>query len=66
VGLREGSLAPRGEDVIQKNWQELIRPNKLQVTAGMDAARIATVVAEPRERGVGGAHGHARRRILQS
>ena len=36
-----------GEDVIQKNWQELIRPNKLQVTAGADPARHATVLAEP-------------------
>ena len=27
---------------IQKNWQELIRPNKLQVNAGSDAARVAT------------------------
>ena len=39
--------------MIQKNWQELIRPNKLQVTAGTDAARVATVVAEPLERGFG-------------
>src|SRR5262245_63766689 len=36
---------------IQKNWQELIRPNKLQVSAGADAKREATVVAEPLERG---------------
>ena len=32
---------------IQKNWQELIRPNKLQITPGTDASRFATVVAEP-------------------
>ena len=31
---------------IQKNWQELIRPNKLQVSAGHDANRFATLVAE--------------------
>ena len=31
--------------VIQKNWQELIRPEKLQVAAGGDAKRIATVEA---------------------
>ena len=31
---------------IQKNWQELIRPNKLQVTPGHDATRYATLVAE--------------------
>ena len=33
---------------IQKNWQELIRPNKLQVATGTDAARTATVVARKR------------------
>src|SRR4029434_6864695 len=36
---------------IQKNWQELIRPNKLQVTPGADPKRDAIVVAEPLERG---------------
>ena len=35
-----------GDNVIQKNWQELIRPEKLQVATGNDAKRIATVVAE--------------------
>ena len=56
-----------GETVtIQKNWQELIRPNKLQVTAGSDPARIATVVAEPLERGFGVTLGNALRRILLS
>ena len=52
--------------MIQKNWQELIRPNKLQVTVGTDAARIATVVAEPLERGFGVTLGNALRRILLS
>ena len=52
--------------MIQKNWQELIRPNKLQVAAGSDAARIATVVAEPLERGFGVTLGNALRRILLS
>src|SRR6266581_5759082 len=51
---------------IQKNWQELIRPNKLQVTPGTDAARFATVVAEPLERGFGQTLGNALRRILLS
>src|SRR5487761_2201355 len=55
-----------GEDVIQKNWQELIRPNKLQVTAGNEPARIATVIAEPLERGFGVTLGNALRRILLS
>jgi DNA-directed RNA polymerase subunit alpha len=56
-----------GEDVtIQKNWQELIKPNKLQVAAGHDPKRIATVVAEPLERGFGLTLGNALRRILLS
>src|SRR6266700_1028319 len=38
---------------IQKNWQELIRPNKLHVTVGADPKREATVIAEPLERGFG-------------
>ena len=51
---------------IQKNWQELIRPNKLQVTPGSDASRFATVVAEPLERGFGLTLGNALRRVLMS
>ncbi|MEX0840867.1 MAG: DNA-directed RNA polymerase subunit alpha, partial [Xanthobacteraceae bacterium] len=52
--------------MIQKNWQELIRPNKLQVAAGADPKRVATVVAEPLERGFGLTLGNALRRILLS
>src|SRR6476661_5346301 len=56
-----------GETVtIQKNWQELIRPNKLQVSPGHDASRHATLVAEPLERGFGQTLGNALRRILLS
>src|ERR1700733_10452630 len=56
-----------GETVtIQKNWQELIRPNKLQVTPGTDGTRFATLVAEPLERGFGQTLGNALRRILLS
>ena len=51
---------------IQKNWQELIRPNKLQVAPGTDANRFATLVAEPLERGFGQTLGNALRRILLS
>src|ERR1700704_27331 len=51
---------------IQKNWQELIRPNKLQVAAGADPKREATVIAEPLERGFGVTLGNALRRILLS
>src|SRR3569623_3785185 len=56
-----------GETVtIQKNWQELIRPNKLQIQPGSDPSRFATIVAEPLERGFGQTLGNALRRILLS
>jgi DNA-directed RNA polymerase subunit alpha len=52
--------------VIQKNWQELIKPSKLQVEPGPDAQRTATVVAEPLERGFGMTLGNSLRRVLLS
>jgi len=52
--------------VLQKNWQSLIKPNKLNIEAGVDSARIATVVAEPLERGFGLTLGNALRRVLLS
>ncbi|HYA81030.1 MAG TPA: DNA-directed RNA polymerase subunit alpha [Methylocystis sp.] len=51
---------------IHKNWQELIKPNKLVVTAGDDPRAQATAVAEPLERGFGMTLGNALRRILLS
>jgi len=52
--------------VIQKNWQELIKPTKLDVVPGHDASRAAVIVAEPLERGFGLTLGNALRRILLS
>ena len=52
--------------MIQKNWQELIKPTKLDVVPGADAARRATIVAEPLERGFGLTLGNALRRVLLS
>ena len=52
--------------MIQKNWQALIKPNKLNVEAGDDPNCFATVVAEPLERGFGLTLGNALRRILLS
>ena len=52
--------------MIQKNWQDLIKPNKLEVSHGRDAHRFTTVVAEPLERGFGLTLGNALRRILLS
>ncbi len=37
--------------VIQKNWQRADQAEKLQVSPGSDPRRLATVVAEPLERG---------------
>jgi DNA-directed RNA polymerase subunit alpha len=52
--------------MIQKNWQDLIKPQKLQVTPGFDPSRMATMVAEPLERGFGVTLGNALRRVLLS
>lgn len=52
--------------MIQKNWQELIKPIKLDVVPGGNPARTATIVAEPLERGFGLTLGNALRRILLS
>ncbi len=54
--------------MIQKNWQELIKPNKLEISTGSgpQTKRFATIVAEPLERGFGLTLGNALRRILLS
>ncbi len=52
--------------MIQKNWQELIRPTKLEIEAGYDPQRNAKVLAQPLERGFGLTLGNALRRILLS
>jgi DNA-directed RNA polymerase subunit alpha len=52
--------------VIQRNWQSLIKPEKLDVEPGSDPSRVATVVAEPLERGFGMTLGNAVRRVLLS
>ena len=56
----------RATPVLQKNWQDLIKPTKLNVTPGRDPARFATVIAEPLERGFGLTLGNALRRVLLS
>jgi DNA-directed RNA polymerase subunit alpha len=53
-------------NVLQKNWQDLIKPGKLEVTSGRDRSKVATVVAEPLERGFGMTLGNALRRVLLS
>ena len=51
---------------MNKNWQELIKPSKLEVTPEGDSSRYARIVAEPLERGYGMTLGNALRRILLS
>jgi DNA-directed RNA polymerase subunit alpha len=52
--------------VIQKNWTDLIKPNKLVIEPGAVPGRTATIVAEPLERGFGLTLGNALRRVLLS
>ena len=52
--------------MIRKNWQELIKPEKLEVEAGDDPKRRATLVAAPLERGFGLTLGNSLRRVLLS
>jgi DNA-directed RNA polymerase subunit alpha len=52
--------------MFQKNWQELIKPGKLKTETGHDAGRIATITAEPLERGFGLTLGNSLRRVLLS
>ncbi len=52
--------------MIQKNWQDLIKPSKLSIEPGANVKREATIVAEPLERGFALTLGNALRRILLS
>jgi len=53
-------------NVLQKNWQDLIKPNKLEIVSGRAKHKVATLVAEPLERGFGMTLGNALRRVLLS
>lgn len=52
--------------VNMKNWQELKKPNSLEVKSGSDPKLRATFVAEPLERGFGLTLGNSLRRVLLS
>ncbi len=51
--------------MIQKNWQELIKPTNLEVVSG-EGKNKAKIVVEPLERGFGLTLGNALRRVLLS
>ena len=52
--------------MIERNWNELIRPEKPLIESGADSERRARMVAEPLERGFGVTLGNALRRVLLS
>ncbi len=58
--LRDTHLA------LQRNWQSLRKPEKLDIEPGADDTRVATIIAEPLERGFGLTLGNALRRVLLS
>ncbi len=51
--------------ILDKNWKSLIKPSKLQITSNDDKS-VATVVAEPLEKGFAQTLGNSLRRILLS
>ena len=52
--------------MLQKNWQELIKPSRIEFIAGNEKNKEATLVVEPLERGFGLTLGNALRRIILS
>ena len=52
--------------MIQKNWQELIKPQKIEIDHGSNSKTTGKIVAEPLERGFGLTLGNALRRVLLS
>ena len=52
-------------NIIDKNWKALIKPNKLEITSNDDKT-IAKIIAEPLEKGFGQTIGNSLRRILLS
>ena len=52
--------------MIYKNWQELIKPSKVDIAHGKNDQMNGKIIAEPLERGFGLTLGNALRRILLS
>jgi DNA-directed RNA polymerase subunit alpha len=59
-------MAQPAGSVNDKNWKDLIRPNRPVVEHDRDAQRKAKLVIEPLERGFGTTLGNALRRVLLS
>jgi DNA-directed RNA polymerase subunit alpha len=54
------------QEIIAKNWRELIRPRRLEKEDGVQAERYGRFWCEPLERGFGTTLGNALRRVLLS
>ncbi|MBN8532085.1 MAG: DNA-directed RNA polymerase subunit alpha, partial [Alphaproteobacteria bacterium] len=52
--------------ILSKNWQALIKPEKLDIVPAKSASKQATIVAEPLERGFATTLGNVLRRVLLS
>lgn len=52
--------------VDHKNWQQLIKPSRVNLQLSGKPTRVATIVVEPLERGFGTTLGNALRRVLLS
>ena len=52
--------------MIEKNWMTLIKPKKLNIIPDEHNPNMATLVAEPLEKGFGLTLGTALRRVLLS
>ena len=52
--------------MLEKNWLELIKPNKMEINVSESDACSGVLVAEPLERGFGLTLGNALRRVLLS
>ena len=51
---------------LERNWEDLIRPQKIDIDPGIDKRCLATITAKPLERGFGLTLGNAIRRVLLS
>ena len=52
--------------MLEKNWMELIKPNKMEVNVQENNGRMGILTAEPLERGFGLTLGNALRRVMLS
>ena len=46
---KKESIMQTGSNVIDKNWKDLIKPNKLDISSNDDKS-VAKVIAEPLEK----------------